>query len=73
MFSAFVDDSTIFLEEAGQLDMALGLLSRFGALSGLVVQPVKSKLIFSEHGVEDAGISGRTGPSKREHRTVLGL
>lgn len=34
-FSAFVDDSTIFLKQAHQLEPALLLVSRFGELSGL--------------------------------------
>ena len=44
--SAFVDDSTIFLEHANQLASALVLVSRFGKLSVLHAQPAKSKLIF---------------------------
>ena len=51
-FSAFVDDSTIFLEHANQLAPALELVSRFGQLSGLHAQPAKSKLIFFKHGYQ---------------------
>ena len=50
-FPAFVDDSTIFLDKACQLDQALGIVSHFGNLSGLVDQPAKSKLIFLNKGV----------------------
>ena len=44
--SAFVDDPTVFLYEARQLPRVLDLDDRFGRLSGLQVQPSKSKLIF---------------------------
>uniref|UniRef100_A0AAV1VF72 Reverse transcriptase domain-containing protein n=1 Tax=Peronospora matthiolae TaxID=2874970 RepID=A0AAV1VF72_9STRA len=50
-FSAFVDDSTIFLDKACQLDQALQIVSHFGSISGLVAQPAKSKLIFLNKGV----------------------
>ena len=36
-FSAFVDDSTVFLHEAQQLPRALSIVKRFGSLSGLTV------------------------------------
>ena len=44
-FSAFVDDSTIFLDKANQLDIALAPVYRFGTLSGLVAQPSKCQII----------------------------
>lgn len=44
-FSAFVDDSTVFLQEANQLPRALQIVETFGKLSGLHVQPTKSKVI----------------------------
>ncbi|KAE9032264.1 hypothetical protein PR003_g5465 [Phytophthora rubi] len=46
IFSAFVDDSTVFLERATQLKRTMELVRRFGALSGLHVQPTKSQIIF---------------------------
>jgi exonuclease III len=46
VFSAFVDDSTLFLQEARQLPIAMEIVERFGLLSGLQVQPAKSHLIF---------------------------
>ena len=46
-----MDDSTVFLDKACQLDQALGIVSHFGNLSGLVAQPAKSKLIFLNKGV----------------------
>uniref|UniRef100_A0AAV1UU64 Reverse transcriptase domain-containing protein n=1 Tax=Peronospora matthiolae TaxID=2874970 RepID=A0AAV1UU64_9STRA len=52
LFSAFVDDSTIFLEQANQLAPALALVSLFGALSGLEAQPSKSKIILLNTGVQ---------------------
>ncbi|KAE9313201.1 hypothetical protein PF008_g19794 [Phytophthora fragariae] len=45
-FSAFVDDSTVFLQEANQLPRVMEIVHRFGELSGLRVQPTKSKAIF---------------------------
>ena len=46
LFSAFVDDSTLFLANAGQIPHALRIVTAFGALAGLQVQPSKSKIIF---------------------------
>lgn len=45
-FSAFVDDSTILLKHADQVPVAMALVQRFGDLSGLLVQPLKSKFVF---------------------------
>lgn len=58
IFSAFVDDSTIFLEHANQLAPALGLVKRFGQLSGLHAQPTKSKLIFLNKAVKQYEFEG---------------
>uniref|UniRef100_M4BM98 RxLR effector candidate protein n=1 Tax=Hyaloperonospora arabidopsidis (strain Emoy2) TaxID=559515 RepID=M4BM98_HYAAE len=44
--SAFVDDSTLFLAEAEQILHALSIVTEFGALSVLRVQPNKSQLVF---------------------------
>jgi hypothetical protein len=46
VFSAFVDDSTVFLNKASQLPRVMALVKRFGQLSGLQVQPTKSHVIF---------------------------
>ena len=46
IFSAFVDDSTLFLERADQLEPALRVVHRFGELSGLHAQPTNSQIIF---------------------------
>ena len=43
-FSAFVDDSTVFLHHTGQMPTVLSIVRRFGELSGLSVQPAKSEL-----------------------------
>ncbi|KAE9036079.1 hypothetical protein PR001_g9006 [Phytophthora rubi] len=45
-FSAFVDDSTVFMQEARQLSRVMNIVKKFGRLSGLQVQPTKSKIIF---------------------------
>lgn len=45
-FSAFVDDSTVFMQEARQLPRVLTIVELFGRLSGLHVQSAKSKVIF---------------------------
>ncbi|OWZ11840.1 RxLR effector protein [Phytophthora megakarya] len=45
LFSAFVDDSTVFLQKAKQLPRVLTVVQRFGELSGLRVQPSKSVFI----------------------------
>ncbi|KAE9296571.1 hypothetical protein PR003_g23727 [Phytophthora rubi] len=44
-FSAFVDDSTVFLRSASELDTVTTILKQFGDLSGLRVQPSKSVII----------------------------
>ena len=44
--SAFVDDSTFFLQEAQQIPRVLRIVEEFGPLSGSKVQPAKSILIF---------------------------
>ena len=46
IFSAFVDDSTVFLQEASSLPRVLDIVAAFGRLSGLTVQPTKSQVIF---------------------------
>uniref|UniRef100_A0AAV1T2A2 Reverse transcriptase domain-containing protein n=1 Tax=Peronospora matthiolae TaxID=2874970 RepID=A0AAV1T2A2_9STRA len=58
VFSAFVDDSTIFLEKASQLEPALALVSQFGTLSGLVAQPSKSQIICLNRAVHVADMRG---------------
>ena len=61
IFSAFVDDSTLFLERADQLESALRLVHRLGELLGLHAQPAKSLLIFVNTAVrlvQYRGISG---------------
>eukprot|EP00644_Phytophthora_capsici_P009455 jgi/Phyca11/107396/e_gw1.13.402.1 len=57
-FSAFVDDSTVFLSEARQLPRVLEIVQRFGELSGLQVQPTKSKVIFLNTAIEMESIHG---------------
>ena len=51
LIPAFVDDSTLFLAEAGQISHALSIITEFGALSVLHVQPNKSQLIFLNRAV----------------------
>jgi hypothetical protein len=51
-FSAFVDDSTVFLTEAKQLPHIMAIVEDFGRQSGLRVQPTKSKIIFLNTAVE---------------------
>ncbi|KAF1792346.1 Reverse transcriptase domain [Phytophthora cactorum] len=41
-FSAFVDDSTVFLERSGQLPRVLDIVREFGRISGLQMQPAKT-------------------------------
>ena len=45
-FSAFVDDSTVFLQQADQVPAVLKVVKRFGDLAGLKIQPTKSKFVF---------------------------
>jgi exonuclease III len=45
-FSAFVDDSTVFLDQAQQVPRVMQIVANFGKISGLQVQPTKSHLIF---------------------------
>ena len=45
-FSAFVDKSTVFLHKARQLPRVMRIVEGFRRLSGLKMQPDKSKLIF---------------------------
>lgn len=52
LFSAFVDDSTLFLQRAQQIPRAMQIVERFGRLSGLQVQSAKSMLIFLNKAVE---------------------
>ena len=58
IFSAFVDDSTLFLQRAEQLEPSLRLITRFGELSGLHAQPTKSKLIFLNTSIQLEPFSG---------------
>ena len=44
--SAFVDNKTVFLHEADQLPAMVRIVEQFIKLSGLQVQPRKSKIIF---------------------------
>ncbi|KAE8960493.1 hypothetical protein PR002_g30197 [Phytophthora rubi] len=44
-FSAFVDDSTVFMRSVRELDVVKRILEDFGAISGLKVQPQKSIVI----------------------------
>lgn len=46
MLSAFVADSTICLAHDQQVHREMETVQRFGTLSGVHVQPAKSKLIF---------------------------
>ena len=46
LFSAFVDDSTLCLANAEQILHALRLVTAFGALTDLQLQPSKSKVFF---------------------------
>ena len=47
-----MDDSTLFLEQADQLPHAMRIVNAFGALSGLHVQPDKSKILFLNRSVK---------------------
>uniref|UniRef100_A0AAV1TWU4 Reverse transcriptase domain-containing protein n=1 Tax=Peronospora matthiolae TaxID=2874970 RepID=A0AAV1TWU4_9STRA len=58
VFSAFVDDSTVFLQEARQLPRVLDLVATFGKLSGLTVQPSKSQVIFLNTAVSVTSYEG---------------
>jgi hypothetical protein len=57
-FSAFVDDSTVFLQEAQQAPRVLSIVKQSGRLSGLQVQPTKSHLLFLNTAVEVKPFSG---------------
>ena len=57
-FSVFIDNATVFLNEAGHLSCVLQILERFGQLSGLRVQPRKNKLIFLNSSVDKAEFGG---------------
>ena len=57
-YSAFVDDATVVVQEAEQLPRVLQIVERFGRLSGLRVQPRKSKLIFLNLAVYTAEFFG---------------
>ena len=57
-FSAFVDDSTLFLLEALNLPDVLKIVKRFGQLAGLRVQLRKSKFIFLNLDVLRSGVRG---------------
>ena len=46
IFSAFVDDSTVFLQEANSLPRVLDIVAAFGRFSGLNVQPTKARSSF---------------------------
>ena len=51
LYSAFVDDTTLFLESAEQISHTLHVVRAFGALSGLHDQPAKNQLIFLNRSV----------------------
>ncbi|KAE9032193.1 hypothetical protein PR001_g10729 [Phytophthora rubi] len=51
-FSAFVDDSTVFLSKSGHLPHVLMLVREFGRISGLRVQPAKSQYIFLNKAID---------------------
>ncbi|OWZ17931.1 RxLR effector protein [Phytophthora megakarya] len=51
-FSAFVDDSTLFLDQSSQLPRALRIVDNFGTISGLRIQPLKSVYIFLNKAVK---------------------
>uniref|UniRef100_A0AAV1V5T8 Reverse transcriptase domain-containing protein n=1 Tax=Peronospora matthiolae TaxID=2874970 RepID=A0AAV1V5T8_9STRA len=69
VFSAFVDDSTVFLQEVRQLPRVLDLVATFGKLSGLTVQPSKSQVIFLNTAVSVTSYEGipvlRSGATTR--------
>ena len=52
LYSAFVDDTTLFLESAEQISHTLHVVRAFGALSGLHDQPAKNQLIFLNRSVK---------------------
>ncbi|CAI5719351.1 unnamed protein product [Peronospora destructor] len=57
-FSAFVDDSTVFMQEAQHLPRVMNIVDQFGRMSGLKVQPAKSKIIFLNTAVGMADLHG---------------
>jgi hypothetical protein len=57
-FSAFVDDSTVFLQEAQQVPRVMNIVQQFGRLSGLKVQPTKSHLLFLNKAVTATSYGG---------------
>jgi hypothetical protein len=57
-FSAFVDDSTVFLQEAKQIPRVMQVVKQFGRLSGLQVQSTKSHLIFLNKAVKETTYCG---------------
>jgi hypothetical protein len=57
-FSAFVDDSTVFMQEAQQVPRVMNIVKQFGKLSGLQVQPTKSHLLFLNTAVSLETYSG---------------
>ncbi|GMF51547.1 unnamed protein product [Phytophthora fragariaefolia] len=71
-FSAFVDDSTIFLRFAHQIKPVLDLVKRFGQLSGLHVQPQKSQIIFLNSGYPQQ-LRGNSGGRPQRDNQVLGV
>ena len=73
LFSAFVDDSTLFLERADQLESALRLVHRFGERSGLHAQPTNNLLIFLNTAVRLVQYRGILVLPPAETTRVLGL
>ena len=57
-FSVFIDNATVFLNEAGHLSCVLQILERFGQLSGLQVQPRKCRLTFLSSSVDKVEFFG---------------
>ncbi|OWZ03532.1 RxLR effector protein, partial [Phytophthora megakarya] len=57
-FSVFVDDSTVFLEHSGQLPEVMRNVKEFGRISGIHVQPAKSKFMFLNLAIEEENWCG---------------
>lgn len=68
VFSAFVDDSTVFLNEADQLPSEMELVEIFGKLPGLHVQPTKNHVIFLNTAVKE--LEYRSIPVLQHNDTV---
>ena len=57
-FSAFVDDSTVFMQKAQHLPRLMNKVKQFGQLSGLQVQLIKSKIILLNTAVYTKDLRG---------------